>query len=103
MAKGMVWVSPAILDTKVMVAPNSPKERAKPSTIPARIPGKDNGKVIVKNTRHAEAPSVLAACSNFKSILSRESRIARTTKGNATTAEANTAPFQLNPKVNPNH
>ena len=31
----MVWVSPGMLETKVMVAPNSPIALAKPSTMPA--------------------------------------------------------------------
>ena len=58
-AKGMVWVSPAILDTKVMVAPNSPKERANPNTKPANTPGRERGNVIVKKTRQGEAPKRL--------------------------------------------
>ena len=86
-----------------MVAPNSPKDRAKPNTNPAKTPGRERGNVIVKNTRQGEAPSVVSACSNLKSMLSKERRIARTTNGNATTAEANTAPFQLKPKDKPNH
>ena len=47
----MVCVSPGILDTKVMVAPNSPSARAKHSTTPAMMPGKASGKVTVRNTR----------------------------------------------------
>ena len=72
--------------------PEFPKERAKPNTKPANTPGRERGNVIVKKTRQGEAPSVCAACSNLKSMLSKERRIARTTNGNATTAEANTAP-----------
>ena len=92
-----------MFDTKVIVAPNSPNDRAKPRTSPAKTPGKESGKVIVKNTRQAEAPNVCAACSNLISIFSKESRIARTTNGKATTAEESTAPFQLKPKDKPNH
>src|ERR1700682_4893528 len=57
----MVWVSPGIFDTKVMVAPNSPIALAKPSTMPASTPGNAKGKVMVRNTRQGAAPSVPAA------------------------------------------
>ena len=40
----MVWVSPGMFDTKVMVAPNSPIALAKPSTMPASTPGSASGK-----------------------------------------------------------
>src|SRR5699024_2296233 len=98
----MVCVCPTILETKVIVAPNSPKERAKPNTIPANTPGNANGNVMVKNTRFGEAPNVLAVNSKCGSIFSNESRIERTTNGNATTAEANTAPLQLKANDKPN-
>ncbi len=49
-ANGIVRVSPGILETKVMVEPNSPKLRAKASTIPEIIPGTVMGSVMVKNT-----------------------------------------------------
>ncbi len=55
MANGSVWVSPGTLETKVMVAPNSPSDRAKPSIMPVRMPGKLSGKadriIRVQNTR----------------------------------------------------
>jgi len=82
---------------------NPQKERQTQNTNPANTPGRERGNVIVKKTRQGEAPSVCAACSNLKSMLSKERRIARTTNGNATTAEANTAPFQLKPKDKPTH
>ncbi len=63
-AKGMVCVSPGILETKLMVAPNSPRLRANDSIVPVMIPGTIRGKVIVKNTLTGEAPSVAAACSS---------------------------------------
>ena len=44
----MVLVSPGILETNVMVAPNSPNEHAKANTIPTIIPGDINGNVMVK-------------------------------------------------------
>ena len=40
-AVGIVCVSPGMLETKVMVAPNSPSALAKPSTAPASRPGHD--------------------------------------------------------------
>src|ERR1043166_7121310 len=45
----MVWVWPGMLDTNVMVAPNSPSALAKASTMPAMMPGKASGKVTVRN------------------------------------------------------
>ena len=57
---------PRNIGNEVMVAPNSPKERAKPNTKPANTPGRERGNVIVKKTRQGEAPSVCAACSNLK-------------------------------------
>ena len=59
----MVCVSPGMLATKVMVAPNSPIALAKPRIRPATTPGSASGSVIVKNTASGGAPSVSAACS----------------------------------------
>ncbi len=50
-ASGRVWVSPRILNTKVMVAPNSPRQRAKFRITPVMIPGVINGRVMVKKMR----------------------------------------------------
>ena len=47
-AEGIVWVCPGILDTKVIVAPNSPIDFANPNTAPVIKAGIINGKVIVK-------------------------------------------------------
>src|SRR3981081_957316 len=55
MAAEMVCVSPGMLDTKVMVAPNSPSALAKHSTMPAITPGSASGKVMGR-TRRAIAP-----------------------------------------------
>ena len=90
-----------MFDTKVMVAPNSPKERAKPNTVPVRIPGIVKGRVIVINTRQGEAPSVLAACSSFISTASIASLMALTINGKETIAAASAAPCQLKLKLSP--
>src|SRR5712671_2034577 len=71
----MVWVSPGMFDTKVMVAPNSPIALAKPSTMPASTPGSASGRVTVANTCHGAAPSVPAACSSRRSIASIDRRV----------------------------
>lgn len=84
-AKGIVWVSPGILDTNVIVAPNSPRLLAKAKTTPDKMPGIIKGKVIVKKTRHGDAPSVRAASSSLPSINSSDNRTALTRSGNATT------------------
>ena len=44
-ASEIVWVSPGIFDTKVMVAPNSPSAFAKASVAPAAMPGKLSGRM----------------------------------------------------------
>ena len=51
MAEGMVCVSPGMLDTKVIVAPNSPIALAKDSTMPAMMPGTISGSVTTANTQ----------------------------------------------------
>ena len=58
MAADIVWVSPGILETKVIVAPNSPKALAKLKVAPTIIPGIEIGSVIVKKTLKGEAPRV---------------------------------------------
>ncbi|MNR16796.1 hypothetical protein D3C85_1334230 [compost metagenome] len=98
----MVRVSPGMLDTKVMVAPNSPSERANASTVPTIIPGSVRGSVMVKNTRQRPAPKVRAACSSLMSTPSSARRMARTISGNDITAAAITAPRQLKANVRPN-
>src|SRR6185312_7035813 len=50
-----------MLETKVMVAPNSLMLRAKPRMAPVNIPGAINGTVMVRKTRSLPAPSVRAA------------------------------------------
>jgi len=84
--------SPGMFDTKVMVAPNSPSERAKPSTSEAQIPGRDKGTVMLVNVFQGPAPNVRAAPSRRRSTASIDSRIARTISGSAITAAAIAAP-----------
>jgi len=64
-----VRVSPGILETKVIVAPNSPKLRANPNIAAAMRPGEMIGMVIVKKTRKGDAPSVAAASSGLRQLL----------------------------------
>src|SRR5215510_87788 len=101
MATGIVRVSPGMLETKVMVAPNSPRLRAKASTTPTRIPGVISGSVIVMKASKRRAPSVRAAASSRRSTASSDSRMARTISGKAITAAARAAPFQVKMMVMP--
>ena len=80
----------------MIVAPNSPTPRAKPSTSAASTPGIASGTVIVRNTRARPAPNVRAACSNLRSTPSSPSRIPRTISGSAITPAAIAAPVQRN-------
>ena len=89
---GRVRVSPGMAETKVMVAPNSPRLRAKARMTPTRMPGAINGKVTEQKLSNGEAPSVRAAASKRRSTFSSDSRIARTMSGKAMTAAAKAAP-----------
>ena len=60
MAEGMVRVCPAMLAAKMMVAPNSPKERAKLNSEPTSRPGAARRKVTVRKVRTGPAPRVRA-------------------------------------------
>ena len=84
-----------------MVAPNSPRLRAKPRIAPANSPGAVSGRVTVTNTSSRPAPSVRAADSRRVSTASSDSRIARTINGKAITAAARAAPCQVNAIVSP--
>ena len=98
-ARGSVCVSPGILDTNVIVAPNSPRLLAKARIVPAITPGRDRGSVIVKKTFMLFAPKVRAAASNPLSMESNERRTALTISGKAITADAIAAPFHENAMV----
>jgi hypothetical protein len=56
-ADGTVWVWPGIFDTKVIVAPNSPIDFAKPKTAPVIKAGMTSGKVIVRKIINLFAPN----------------------------------------------
>ncbi len=87
--------------TKVMVAPNSPRALAKPSTAPAASPGAASGTVTVKKRTNGPAPSVRATSSTSRSMASIDSRIGRTIKGKAMIAAARAAPVQRKAKTMP--
>ena len=74
----MVWVFPGIFPAIVMVAPNSPRLRAKESTIPPIIPGIERGMLTRKKVEIFEAPNVREAFSYAGSINSKEDRIVLT-------------------------
>ena len=84
-----------------MVAPNSPSALANASTMPAMTPGSASGSVTVRNAHRPLAPSVAAASSSRRSIASNDSRIARTSSGNAITPQASAAPVQRNENTMP--
>jgi hypothetical protein len=52
----------------IRVAPVSPRERAKASTVPEKTPGMVKGKSIFLKVVNELAPNVLEAVSNVKSI-----------------------------------
>jgi len=87
--------------TKVMVAPNSPKLRLNANTNPVNTPGNDKGNVIVKNTFIGLAPKDAAASSNLWSTCEIPNLAERTRRGKAITAEAKTAPIQVNAILTP--
>lgn len=97
-AKGKVCVSPGMFDTKVIVAPNSPRLRAKAKIVPVKIPGRMSGRVTVMKTHLGDAPKVRAACSNPIFTSSKDNRMERTINGSAIIPAATAAPFQLNAK-----
>ena len=84
-----------------MVAPNSPMALANDRIIPATIPGRVNGSVIVQKTQAGFAPSVPAAASSLRSTASMDSRMARTIRGKPITPQARAAPVQRNENTMP--
>src|ERR1700733_9316818 len=130
MAMGMVAVLPGMSPASISVAPNSPSARANERIVPASTPGHASGKATAWNTRHSDAPNVLAdsknresadsteatawntrhsdapnvlaASKNRESTCSSAARAERYISGNATTAAAITVAGQENTTVVPN-
>ncbi len=71
-----------------MVAPNSPIALAKQRIMPAMMPGRISGSVMVPKTQAGLAPSVPAAASSRRSTASIDRRMARTISGKAMTPQA---------------
>ena len=98
MASGRVRVSPGMFETKVMMAPNSPRLAANAVMAPAMMPGSAKGSVMVTKRSTGPAPKVAAAAIRPGSIASMASRTARTWNGKVTMAAASAAPVQLKTK-----
>jgi hypothetical protein len=81
-----------MFDTKVMIAPNSPRLAAKAVIAPATMPGDIDGSVTEQKTSRREAPSERAAASRPGSTPSNASRIARTWNGKVRMAAATARP-----------
>ena len=94
MATGMVCVRPGMLPASMRVAPNSPRARAKASTVPAITPGAARGKSTRRRTPHSLAPSVRAACSSVGLTCSNAPRVVRYMSGKAMTVAAMTVAGQ---------
>src|SRR2546429_77670 len=92
-----------MLETNVMVAPNSPRLRAKDKRTPVMIPGSASGKVMVRNTPMPPAPNVLAAASSLRSVVATKGRTARPSSGTPMLPAASAAPVHLNAMTMPNH
>jgi hypothetical protein len=67
-----------------MEAPNSPREREKVRNEPAMSPSRIEGRVTRKSTCRSVAPSVLAASSGERGVVSRTAATALTMKGKVT-------------------
>src|SRR6202167_559670 len=102
MAMGIVAVLPGMSPASISVAPNSPSARANERIVPASTPGHASGKATAWNTRHSDAPNVLAASKNRESTCSSAARAERYISGNATTAAAITVAGQEKTTVAPN-
>ncbi|OQB94161.1 MAG: hypothetical protein BWX86_01545 [Verrucomicrobia bacterium ADurb.Bin122] len=80
----------------MMVAPNSPRARAKARVAPASSPRRASGSVTLKKVRQGLAPRVRATCSKRTGTSSKATRAARTSSGSDITAVASTTAFQVN-------
>ena len=66
-----VWVLPGMFPASMMVAPNSPRARAKVSTVPEMIPGRQLGKTIRQKMAVSDRPRVRPASMRSVSICSK--------------------------------
>src|SRR3954447_2667953 len=80
----------------MIVAPNSPRPRAKASAAPAASPPRASGATTRKNVRTGPAPSVRDAATMFASTASNAAIAARTYSGLATNATAKTTASCVN-------
>ena len=78
-----------------IVAPNSPIDRANPSTVAAITEGSASGSEMVRKTRNGAAPSVAATASYRRSTCSKPARAVRTNSGSPITAIASTTAFHV--------
>lgn len=106
MATGIVSVFPGMQPANIKVAPNSPRALAKARIVPAAMPGKAKGTVIVQNILNSLTPKVLAAFKIFLSICSKAPLVVLYIKGKATTVAVITVADQekinLTPKEDKN-
>ncbi len=102
MARGKVWVRPGTFAAKVITAPNSPRQAAKPTMAAASTPGPASGRVMLKNRSRGLAPRLRAASSSRGSTASSDRATARTISGKAITPAAREAPAELNTSLTPN-
>ena len=92
---GIVSVLPGIAPASMIVAPNSPKARAKLNKLPAIKPGRAKGSRIRQKIVHSEAPKVRPQASKFLSIWLKEASAVLYIKGNETTIAAITTAYQV--------
>lgn len=95
MERERVSVRPGMKPATMMVAPNSPMERAKASRMPAMMPRLARGRVIFRNTWNRLPPRERAAASRWAGTSSKAVRRERTRRGKAMTARARTTAFQV--------
>ena len=92
---------PSWLPARKSVHPNSPKARAKASTVPEAMDDQAKGSMRRMKMRPLDQPRVRAASSMFGSKLSKAPRALRYMSGKATTTAAMTVACQLNTSGNP--
>ena len=84
MRRGIVSVIPWAEPAKVMVAPNSPRQRARARAVPLARPGTAMGRVTHHRTREGPAPRAAAVSSNPRERVRRAASSVMTRKGRET-------------------